>query len=132
MVRFRPAPSMASIPPAAELLVGVAGVVVALVAPLYILVLDIREDLGAASTEREHVTTEQDDLANKIEGVRREVREVRQEVNEVSLRSEMNQKHIHDLILSNDRETEAPTGTAPHPEGECPFNGQCPWHGDMG
>jgi len=112
-----------------SVVVGVAGVVVTLVAPLYYLVLDIRESDAASDQRRENIADNQDELDSDIEQMMGEVRQLRVDVNENSLRAETNQRHLHQLLVAGS-DGEAPSADEPHHSAEeCPLPDECPWHG---
>ncbi|PSQ70916.1 MAG: hypothetical protein BRD38_04055 [Bacteroidetes bacterium QH_9_67_14] len=120
---------MVDTPLAVEILLGVAGIIITLVGPLYYLVLDIREDLGSAETERETLSDNNDTLGQEVHSMREEMQDMREEVKEIGVRAEYNQKHIHDLIIGHDEEDGGPLTSSPHHPTECPYGDGCPWHG---
>lgn len=115
-----------------SVVVGVAGVVITLVAPLYYLVLDLRTDGAAKDVRRSNLSDSQDDIQDDIEEIHDELQEVREAVSRNSHRTETNQQHLHQLIV--DGSAPPPDAdTAPgHSEAECPLPDQCPWHASDG
>lgn len=115
-----------------SLIVGVAGTVMAMVAPLYYLVLDMRRDDGVANVERESMVEEQQGIREDLDELVGEVREMRTQVESNAQRAERNQKHIHQVLVgehnSHDRDMGNPHYRAEH----CPLDEECPWHDHSG
>lgn len=100
-----------------------------LVAPLYYLVLDLREEKGKADAKRENYEEEQDAREEQLSEMQTDIHEIREQLNEVAIRSEYNQKHLHDLLLEHDDEEDGPLTTGKGNGHDCPLGDACPWHG---
>lgn len=110
------------------IIAGVAGVTGALVAPLYVLVLRMRHSNGQADQRRESLSEEQGEIAEELDEISEKLETIRVDVEENALRSEQNQRHIHQLLVgehnSHDRDIGNPHYTPKH----CPLEDSCPWH----
>lgn len=122
------------------LIVGVAGVVATLVAPLYYLVLDMRSNGAEAAAEREAISDAQDSAETDIDKLAQEMRESHRELHEEvsqiravvetnANRSEMNQKHIHQILVGehNMGEDEDDIANPHYTADHCPLPDECPF-----
>lgn len=117
----------------------VAGVVATLVAPMYYLVLDMRRSGGEAEVKRETLADSQDDLEDDLESleesiedarqdIRGDMTDIKQQVAQNAVRSEQNQRHIHQLIVGRESEREDEIGNPHHTAENCPLPEECPFH----
>lgn len=133
-----------------QILLGVAGITITFVAPLYILVLRVRADSGAAEIERSALDDAQQEISRDVMTLREEMRDSHSElgdelaqlhldVRENAQRSERNQRHLHQLLLgqTNSPYTEDDGDGPPedfanphHFARHCPIPDECPFCDD--
>lgn len=122
-------------------IVGVAGVVATLVGPLYYLVLSMRRSDGNAEAERENLAGKQDDLSTEMGELEGSIQDLRQDLNDDmgelkeqvsrnAIRSEQNQRHIHQLLVGRESERDEDIGNPHHTAENCPLPDECPFHSD--
>jgi hypothetical protein len=120
-------------------IVGVAGVTVTLVGPLYYLVLDLREEIGGAEEARDNLAQSQSGVESSVSTLREEMQQshkdvqediqaLRQDVHENALRAEQNQRHIHQLLVGDHNGDDGEMGNPHHRAEHCPLPDECPWH----
>lgn len=119
--------------------VAVVSLVGIIIAPLYSIVLDLKQEIGA---NNESQTTISDDLAAMSEDLREmriEVRRLSARLDEVDERSQMNQQHIHDMLAralaGSDGNPDEIAGSDGNPDdgdlvgdGGCAAGGECPFY----
>jgi|APHM01.1.fsa_nt_gi hypothetical protein len=110
------------------IILGVAGVTMALVAPLYILVLRVYGGDEAAAQERETLDETQTDMEETLDRIdsRLETIETAVEIN--AERSETNQRHIHQLLVGKIEDDDSDIGNPHYQAQHCPLGEECTWH----
>lgn len=111
------------------LLVGVAGVVGAFVAPLYLLVLRMYGRDESAAATRERLDESQSGLEGDITDIKETVHGIESQVEQNAERSQQNQEHIHQLLVGSVNGNDDVEIGNPHYQPEhCPLGDECPWH----
>lgn len=114
--------------PALSVILGVAAIMIPLVAPMYYLVLDMRGDRSTAESERGHIEEEQSDISDTLESLQSEVQDLHEDVQRNHLRSEQNQRHIHQLLVGKIDDDDNEIGNPHYQADHCPLPDECPYH----
>jgi hypothetical protein len=102
--------------------------VAALVAPLYILVLRMRRQDGVDTEQLSQIASAQEELLNSMQEVERDVLELRNDVEQNMVRSEKNQRHIHQILVGDYNAEGDEIGNPHHRAEHCPLPEDCPFH----
>lgn len=109
------------------IILGVAAITAALVAPLYILVLRVYGSDEAAAQERTTLSESQAELEETLSSIDSKLDTIETTVEKNAERSETNQEHLHQLLLGKIDGDDTDIGN-PHYKSEyCPLEGECPW-----
>lgn len=107
-----------------------AAVSVAIVGPLYVLVLRRLGDEEAAEVKRAGIEDDIEQVQTDVSDIKDRVEEMHYEVQLNADRSERNQRHIHQILLGEHNGDDDEMGN-PHYKAEyCPLPGECPWCGE--
>lgn len=102
--------------------------VAALVAPLYMLVLRMRRQDGIDTESLSQIAEAQKELVSSMEEVEKDVLELRNDVEQNMVRSEKNQRHIHQILVGDYNSDGEDIGNPHHRAEHCPLRDECPFH----
>lgn len=109
------------------IILGVAAITAALVAPLYILVLRMYGDDEAATQERETLSASQSDIEEALTEIDEKLDNIESTVEVNAHRSEQNQKHIHQLLVGKIDDDDNDIGNPHYQAQHCPLGEECTW-----
>jgi len=101
----------------------------ALVAPLYMLVLRMRNQDGVDSEQLSQIAESQEEIAKSVSEMGDELVTIRHDVETNMARSEKNQRHIHQILVGDyNAEDDNEIGNPHHTAEHCPLPHECSFH----